>query len=366
MKNHKKSKVRLFPLFLATCFYLAPMSSYAQTAQQAGLGQGASQAAAGLAQALGAGPGTQDAVGSLINAGAQAIMQRQQMIQAQRQKMELQQRLQIGYTEPNYTHPLLRQNGCLVPIAQSNKLGTGQMCEGRPDPQLYQQGYYDALLEIADRNQGSLIPYAEVQGHQGAVKADPFAPTTLITPKSQGLACYQTAQDQMKDLLAARVNELDKLEEQINTFHQSFEAKTRPILDEIKLMDGLLYGTKGKNLAKLKASKARFAETVNDRACLSQAVGSEYNKIGESKGLVGIEEFINKKRDTLKPRQKLSDLNRITSDIKKTINTVGKRIDNSDDINISVQSLLAGTNYATFNGSQSKAALGAVENEITN
>lgn len=121
-----------------------------------------------------------------------------------------------------------------------------------------------------------------------------------------GVGCMNNAMNILNGFFKYRLNELDKLTTNLEAMQAQFEAASRSDLDAIEEAVALLEGDS--EIANKVKSRNRnafdFDKRFNNPACKSMFGGNEFNDLGSSNGLNGINKNL---RDTLtKPNPKYS------------------------------------------------------------
>jgi hypothetical protein len=261
----------------------------------------------------------------------QMVQQHQQRMmqqQAMQMKMSLQRDLALTPVDPSQVPPILTQNGCMVLPARSNRTSGGISCEAPYDPAKLQSGVYDALLEVAEANHNTVANFL-TEGHQRF--------------STQGLGCYDKAENNLKQELEGRIELLSAMEESLTRKLEKFEKDNRGELLNIKKADALLNGGSSDKEVAAALKNFRFEDQFRDPACRSFFNDQNIKKMAK-KGYRGIEEAINQKNSQLNPSAFLAK----SSQLKKEIEDLGKHVarkhSNSDGLEAKDSSLLSGFN----------------------
>jgi hypothetical protein len=209
----------------------------------------------------------------------QMHQQRMQQQQAMQMRMSLERDLALQPVDPSQVPPVLTQSGCMVLPARSNRTSGGISCEAPYDPTKLQSGVYDALLQVSEANHNTVANFL-TEGHQRFT--------------TQGLGCYEKAQNQLQQKLAGRIELLNQMEESIKRRTENLEKNLRADLLQIKKGDALLNGDSKDKEVKAALKNFRFEDQFKDPACRSFFNDRNFKSMAK-KGYRGIEEAINAK-----------------------------------------------------------------------
>ncbi len=280
-----------------------------------------------------------DAVGTVGGAYTQQMQQMQMQQMSQMQRQQLSSQFGIQQVDPNQVPPLFTQNGCIVIKARSNT--SADMCDpNKYDPQKAQMGYYTALQEVAENNSNELENFL-TPGNQRFT--------------TQGVGCFDKSVTQFNAQLKARMEALNKLEQDIESQVKAFKKLAEKDLEDIKKGQALLTGKPAAYLRDFK-----FEDQFKDKQCASIFRKDTFKTTGEKKGFLAIQTLLD---GEVSPKQGMgpSDLIAKTADIKKDIRKIASRAakyaQDSDSLNVSPENLNLRTSQISPDNASLKAIL---------
>lgn len=256
----------------------------------------------------------------------QMHQQRMQQQQAQQMKMSLQRDLALQPVDPSQVPPILSQNGCMVLPARSNRTSGGISCDPPYDPGKLQSGIYDALLEVAEANHNTVSNFL-TEGHQRF--------------STQGLGCYEKAQNKLEQQLQVRLDRLNQMEESLKRRTETLAKNLRKDLLEIKKGDALLNGGSKDKEVQAALKNYRFEDQFKDPACRSYFNDANIKTMAKD-GFRGIEQALGEKTSSINPTAFLSKSSQLEKEIKDLGSHVGRKHKNADGLGVQPQNLLSG------------------------
>lgn len=299
-KTFYRQKVRPLPLLLALQLAL-PIQALGQSSESI---MGGAQKVANM-------------VGKTANTFIQAQQQRLAQQQAQAQMAQVQQALAIKPVDPTQVPPIFSQNGCIVLQARTERPNSSMSCQRPLNDQLFQQGFYDAIMMTAENNANTFENFL-TQGHERFT--------------TQGIGCYEKAQNQLATQLKAREEMLRQMKESIEQRIEAFKKLAENDLNEIKKADILLNGDKSSLSAREreKFNKAlqdfRFENQFADNSCKTLMPGSTFGEVGQSMGLRGIEAQLTQNKDDMDAQAFFGKKGQYEADIRKLADEASKNI----------------------------------------
>lgn len=298
----KKTRVRILPLLLSLQIFI-PNTLLAQE------GSSTNQHWRNTAQTL-------SVIQGMGQQLLQARMQRLQQMQANQNFMRMQQDLSIKQVDPSQVPPIITQNGCQVLEAKGNRINADLSCEGQFSMELMQQGTYDALLGAAEANFNTLDNFL-TKGHERFT--------------TQGIGCYEKAQNQLKQQLEARLQMLDQMKESMNRRLEDFQKLAKNDVMEIKKGQALLDGNSKDPTVQAALKDYRFEDQFRDPQCRSFFTDKQFADMGK-KGLRGIEQELTNQTSSMQPKAFIAK----SEQLEKEIISLGKHVkakqENSDGL----------------------------------
>lgn len=279
--------------------------------------------------------GAVNQVGGAAMQGMQG-MQMQQM-QAQQQAM-MQQQYGLSPVNPAQVPKILTDNGCLVLPARTNY--PTDKCESY-DPMQAENGYYTALMGVAQNNENDLTNYL-TSGHERFT--------------TQGVGCYEKAMKQFTAALNARISSLNSLEKHLDRTIDAFVKNTEEDRENIKRGNALLTGSPAKYLKDIK-----FQDKFQDPQCRSFMASANFNSSGKKGGFRGIQSDLETYVNKAKPQDFKGKQVSIKKDIKKIAKKVARQVKRKKVLNIDPTKL--GIRSKHFKSSNS--TLGAILQEAS-
>lgn len=327
MSIKKKKQIRLLPLFLAFQIVLPTHLLAEDQTDSEKKSQAMSTAFKGL---------------KLLNDLGTQYVQAHQMRMSQTNAVELQNKYQqdMGITpvDPSQTPAILSQNGCFVLPARSNRLSKSVDCSGSFDISQMESNHYDALLSVAEDNMNTIENFL-VKGHE-----------RLTT---QGIGCYEKAQNQLSQMLAARLEMLEQMKESIGDRFIAFKKLSEQDIKDIKKGDALLNGKTGDKETQAAMKDFKWEDKFKNPACMSLA-SMQFNETGANGGFRGIEEALSQNKDKSGAENFLSKKNVYEKEIRKIAYEASKQVKREEKIP-DASSVLSG--IRTRNISSSSKAL---------
>lgn len=329
----RKNKVRILPLLLSLQLFI-PHTLLAEES-----GSSSFQHWKRTAQVLNV---VQSMGAQVLQAHQQRIMQQQ----AQANIMRMHQDLGIKQVNPAQVPPIITQNGCMVLEARTNKVNSDLSCAPPFSQELMMQGTYDALLIVSEQNANTLSNFL-TPGHERFT--------------TQGIGCYEKAENQLKQQLEARIELLDQMSESIKRRHEEFERLSRNDLMEVKKGQALLDGSSKDPTVQAALKDYRFEDQFKDPACRSFFTDKNFADMGK-KGLRGIEQTLMERTSAMQPKKFLSQ----ADNLEKEIVAFGKHLQTKQENNDGIE--LVKNPFSGFNNRflprNSAAVTKAMENSI--
>ncbi|MEX0798977.1 MAG: hypothetical protein WD025_06015 [Bacteriovoracaceae bacterium] len=274
IRNQKK-KVKILPIVLAfQMFFPAQLFAQAPTMDQ-----------------------VIDVANQVSNEFQRRQQERMRQQQAQAQAQQLQQNLGIKPVDPSQVPPVIAQNGCMVLQARTDQISDGLSCDGRLDPNLFNQGHYDGLMTVAEQNMNTLENFL-TKGHERFT--------------TQGAGCYEKAKNQLVTQLKAREEMLKQMKASIEKRVAIFKKMAEKDLKDIKKGQALLDGPQGADKATAEALKDfKFEDKFNDPQCKSLMADFQGGQ-----GFRGIEKALDTNKEQLGAETFFAKKNQIEREIR--------------------------------------------------
>ncbi|MCO4753550.1 MAG: hypothetical protein KC478_03665 [Bacteriovoracaceae bacterium] len=326
-RDKVRSRVRILPLLLSFQMFV-PTHLMAQTEEQATQDNWADAAK------------TLKAINELGQTFVQQHQLRLQSQQAQASASQLEQSLGIQPVDPSQVPPILAQNGCFVLQARTDQISSGLSCSAPLDDALFNQGHYDALLSVAEKNVNTLENYLTA-GHERYT--------------TQGIGCYEKAKNQLNTQLLAREEMLSQMKESLEKRIEVFKKLAEDDLDQIKKGDILLNGTGSNSLTGESREKyanalkdINFEDKFNDPQCKSLFSNNQFSDFGQKGGLRGIEQTLANNSEELGAENFFAKQKQYETEIRKIADEAYKKARDAKTINVSPSDTLGGIRTREF------------------
>jgi len=286
-----------------------------------------------------------DAVGTVGNAYSQQTQQMQMQQMSQMQKQSLSQSLKMTQVDPNQVPALFSQNGCIVVKARSNSVS--DMCDNdKYDPEKARGGYYTALQEISEDNKNEM---------------DNFLTAGNQRFTTQGIGCFDKSITQFNAQLKARVEALNKLEQDIESQVKGFKKLAEKDLEEIKKNEALITGKPAKYLKDFK-----FEDQFRDKQCRSISRQDSFKTEGATGGFTAIQTLLDKEKSPSKgmgPADLIAKTADIKKDIRKIASRAAKYAEDSNSLSVTPNDLKLRTSLIDPSNNSLNAILADVQSE---